>query len=514
MRGYFEINDFFNTNKVPAPWLGNLLIAQNGLSTYDRYTFYRLLAQMGTDSAPPKNTKINLNYDNLPPYNITNLVPWTPLRFFTNVANSLILASRTTNLVMLGTGRLATNTYLGEHLVRPGLLVTRIQVYPFNEYSPALHRLLQLAVNLYDATTNRPITAYPHLPTVFRPLFSGSGTNIYISGYEEVTDASFLDRMRLYDLNNPDDRARLTNDPLAVVYNIPFLIGAKKGFPNFNEFTIQNVAQVTRKIELRKPAIGARPNQTNILYQLTVSNQFGLEAWNSYTQDFSRPLRLKVAGDLFVMVSNSLSPGSILRFVTNHYETNLVLPRWPGREFKVPVHRATVVASNEVYNPVTGILQPAGTNLNFIPGLGFYVPYIHVYLTNRFYYALVDQSVTPNRIVDFVCLGNMGTSLDLTRELVGRPQALSVAGAMAEPANVWGTNWAGVQNQIEISLGNIPVSSQQWRSFSQVGAEGRDKEKSIDRLRLFCGLTPLVYNSGRALMELSAEVGNKLAIQA
>lgn len=513
-KSYFEFNDFFNTNKVPVSWLGNLLLVQNGLSTYNRYTFYRLLSQLGTDSPPPSRTKINLNYNNLPPYNSTNLVPWTPLAFFTNVANRLIEASRTTNFVLFSTGRIATNAFLGEHLIRPGLHVNRIQIYPFNEYSPALHRLLQLAVNLYDATTNNPATPYPQLPTVLRPLFSGSGTNIYISGYEEVTDASFLDRMRLYDLNIPEDRARLTNDPLAVVYNIPFLIGAKKGFPNFNEFALQNVAQLTRKLEIRKPSPGARPNQTNILYQLTLSNQFGLECWNSYTQDFSRALRLKAAGDLFVMVSNTLSPGSILRYVSNHYETNMFLPNWPAREFKVPIHRGLVVASNEVYNPLNSSLQFAGTNLNFIPGLGFYVPYINIYLTNRCYYALIDQSVVPNRIVDFVCLGNMGTALDLTRELAGRAQSVSAAGGLAEPANLWGTNTAGLQNQVEISLGNIPVSSQQWRSFSQVSAEGRDKEKSIDRLRLFCGLTPLVYQSGRALAELSAEVGNKLAIQA
>ena len=33
------------------------------VSTYDRYTFYRMLAQLGTDSAPAQN-QINLNYSN------------------------------------------------------------------------------------------------------------------------------------------------------------------------------------------------------------------------------------------------------------------------------------------------------------------------------------------------------------------------------------------------------------------------------------------------------------------
>ncbi len=513
-RSYFEFNDLFQTNKVPAPWLDNMRIVQQGLSTYDRYTFYRLLGQLGTDSGPANRNKLNLNYDNLPPYSPTNLVPWTPARFFTSAANFLIQSARTTNVVGLSGGRLATNLYLGEHLVRPGLSANWIQVYPFNEYSPALHRLLQVAANLYDATTNRTLTAYPQLPTVFRPLFAGVGTNIYISGYTEVTDAGFLDRMRLYDLSQADHRRWLVNDTNAVVYNMPFIVGAKKGLPNFNEFALKNVAQLTRRVEVRRPSITARPNQTNLLYQLSISNIFGLEAWNSYTQDFSRSLRLRAAGDLFVMVSNTLAPGSILRFVTNHYVADVALNPWPAREFMVPVYSGITVASNEVYNPSTGRLQSVGTNLTYTSGLGFYVPFLSFHVTNRFHYALVDESVTPPRIVDFVCLGNMGTSLDLTREMAGRSQLASVSGGLSEPANVWGTNWAAVQNQVEISLGNVRVSSQQWRSFSADRSAGRDKEKSIDRLRLFCGLTPLVYNTGRDLTALAAEVGNKLAVQA
>ena len=63
------------------------------ISTYDRYTFYRLLSQLGTDSAPEQD-KINLNYSNAFAYfntnglvtNITvfpgaetNFMLWTPL---------------------------------------------------------------------------------------------------------------------------------------------------------------------------------------------------------------------------------------------------------------------------------------------------------------------------------------------------------------------------------------------------------------------------------------------------
>jgi hypothetical protein len=515
---YAELNDLFDTNRAPVTWLSRLAVVQQGLSTYDRYTLYRLLGQLGLDSAPALEDKLDLNYNNLPPYYATNLVPWTPTDFFHAAANRLIRTTRTTNVLFLTTtsgGRLVvTNFYLGENLVRSRLATTNIQVYPFNEYSPSLHRLLQVAVNLYDATTNRASSAYPYLPTVLRPAFTNLGTNLYISGYLEVTNAeTFLRSMRLYDLTDARDRALLAADPNAVVYNIPLLVGAKKGLPNFNEFAFKNVAQLSRKVELRKASAQARPTQTNLLYQLTVSNLFGLEAWNSYTQAFSRPLRLYAAGGLSLMVSNTALPGSTLRFVTNSYATNLLLPNWAGRQFLLPIYRGVTVVSNDTYYPTPPRLVP-GTNALFMPGLGFYVPRIELQVTNRFYYALVDETVTPHRLVDFVCLGGLSCDLDLTREIAGHTTSVTGTGGLREPANVWATNWAGVQNQVEISLGNIPISSQQWRSFSQVSAEGRDKDKSIDRLRLFCGLTPLVYWSPAELAALSAEARSKLSIQA
>ena len=65
-------------------------------------------------------------------------------------------------------------------------------------YSPAVNRLLQLAANIYDATTTN---YYPH---VFRPLFSRDriarysrmGTNLFVSGYERCSIAH-VDRVTL-----------------------------------------------------------------------------------------------------------------------------------------------------------------------------------------------------------------------------------------------------------------------------------------------------------------------------
>src|ERR1700722_6818496 len=88
-----------------------------------------------------------------------------PLNFFTNVASRLLSAQLNMNL-------------------------TCIQIYPTNQYTPAVHRLLQVTANIYDATTTN------YYPSVFRPVFwktnevnnGATQTCIYIAGYQYVQE--------------------------------------------------------------------------------------------------------------------------------------------------------------------------------------------------------------------------------------------------------------------------------------------------------------------------------------
>src|SRR5436190_2165066 len=84
----------------------------------------------------------------------------SPIGFFTNVAERLLQSEANLSLHWF-------------------------QLYPTNQYSPSVHRLLQVAANLYDATTNRPITDFPYVPSVFRPIFTNDCGAIFISGYAE-----------------------------------------------------------------------------------------------------------------------------------------------------------------------------------------------------------------------------------------------------------------------------------------------------------------------------------------
>ncbi len=169
-------------------------------STYDRYTFYRMLAQLGTDTAP-ESGKMNLNYDNLDSgsngvlvavggtTSATNFVPWTPLGFFNNAADRLLKAYTAQWAVSYFTnnaGALLTMNnpgFVATFNVTNAFGVSDIPVWVSNRfvYTPAVHRLLQLAANMYDATTTN------RYPDIFRPVFSrdqnGLGTNIFIIGY-------------------------------------------------------------------------------------------------------------------------------------------------------------------------------------------------------------------------------------------------------------------------------------------------------------------------------------------
>ncbi len=530
--GYFDISELFDSTKVPNTgpagfrYLDRLALAQSAVSSYDRYTFYRWLSQMGMDSAPPAADQIHLNFNNLPPNSATNFIPWTATEFFTTTAERILEVAKVTNIFRTTSGKLATNCIVGDTYVRTGFSLTNILIYPTNEYTASVHRLLQVAVNIYDATTNRPATPFPHLPSVFRPKFGVNGTNIFITGFTEVTNANFVSSITPRNLTLAKDRSGIETDPNPVVYGVPFLIGAKKGFPNFNEFALQNVTQIARKMEVRKlRATDVYPTQTNLMYLLSVSNMFGIECWNSYTQDFNRSLRIRVGGLFTEMLATTNPAGGYQSLVQSAvpYATNIALSRWLSNQFLLPVVRSVTFLPESRYDINTRRFWPISTNDVYGIGGNLFVPDWSLFVTNQFYYALVDESVKPERLVDFVSFANIGTRLDLTKEIASTSVLPTMSGG-GEPPNSWLTNRVGgatvrtptegMLNQIWISLGQPSISERQWANYSRNEVGGMDRAKSIDLLRRFVGLTPLVYTNNGAVDPLRAELTGKLAFQA
>ena len=146
----------------------------------------------------------------------------SPISFFTNVASRLVATELNLNLFQL-------------------------QVCPTNQYTPAVHRLLQVTANVYDATrTNQ-------FPSVFRPMFyCDNNGNVFITGYQQITSVNGL--------SDPSLTAPLTATALSLnssyignIYGVPWIIGAKKGFPAFNQFYMRNTVQLTRNLQVTRP---------------------------------------------------------------------------------------------------------------------------------------------------------------------------------------------------------------------------------------------------------------------
>lgn len=146
---FFHLQELFDradfsgrSNKVTSDFYYRLVNAiSNNPSVY-----YRLTAQLGTDSGDELRDRINLNYAdehaNIPGtnYSATNFVAWDSsptlaVAFFTNVAQRIFLAQSNEF------NNLSTNQI-------PIRSITEIPIAPTNMYSTAIHRILQEASTL------------------------------------------------------------------------------------------------------------------------------------------------------------------------------------------------------------------------------------------------------------------------------------------------------------------------------------------------------------------------------
>lgn len=490
----FDPQQLFNPT-ITSPQFVNRLTTPMllGRSSHDRYTFYRLMAQMGVESLPQRDTRININYDNQsfgPGFGVTNFQTWNPAQFV-EIAGDRILQSQF------------------------NVQMTNIMIWPTNNYSAAVHRAFQLAANLYDSTTNRVVLNpdEPFAPTVLRPeLQLRNATNVFLVGFEEVTNnfEQVLNR-RWLDLKIPAQLNQLTTNDIVV--GMPWVIGAKKGYPNFNELEMQLEVLASRRIKLSKPAPGSSvlPNRTNQMYVFDIGINTGVEAWNSYSTAYPRNLELRVTNIITAALTNRV--GNIV-WPANGLPTQVALSQveaigpntWPGwsgaqgdTSFRVPLANDFQFLPESAYfnDP-----QPTFIPLSNRPAPGFEfpnrfpIPDLGLGVTNRLVYLVIDRDI--NRIVDFVNLDNMITQLDLMDELIGNQNP--VAGGSSFNGQLWLTNRVnnsintpteGINLQLAVSSGAPDVPDGVWRSADQLAVSGQDKQKAIDFFLSFRGLTPI-----------------------
>jgi len=554
---FYTPSDLFDRNKFPAGNSGKpgggytfvdrlTMAGADTNSTYNRYTFYRLLSQLGTDSAPEPSDKMNLNYCNVDkngsviPNAETGFTNWLPVQFFTNAVIRLMVDAGYT----VGPGYTVRNTYSTSNLLVTnfvgGVWVTNLQIpiWPTNYYTPSLHRLFQLAANLYDATTNRGTdprdlsppnsypNTYPYLPTVFRPLFNepphpaGQQRQVFVNNYSELPPMNlvpsgkngnpFTGNTRPHDLSDANDITTLgTVQALDMVYNVPVVIGAKKGLPSFDELTSDTQVQAARKLiyHRQNDATNQPVNEIDPAYFLTVTNVVGLQAWNSYATNYTRPVQLYAWPDTEVLITNlatgkQLNPPGYPTRQPTAYTYYLPPTPWPGRNntfagssfvtplgpLGSPTTNYTFLPTNSVYLynsqqfDASGLGQP-----NRTPGSSnnlFIIPHFQLTVKARLRFTLVDQQT--QRLLDYVNLAANQT-VDITTNLVDGGCGPTYSQVYSK-GGMWCTNTDGsdprsfgIRLQIDASANRLPVGTVDWTSSLPDPVDGADKPKAMAR---------------------------------
>lgn len=427
-----------------------------------------------------------------------------PVGFFTNVASRLLSSELNLDL-------------------------TRIQVYPTKQYTPAVHRLLQVTANVYDATTTNPY------PSVFRPLFSrdadGYGTNVFISGFTNLVSVNLAD-LNDHQLDLPMDAVDLSTMSGPVinqalnVYGIPWIIGARKGFPNFNEVAMENIFQLTRRIQVTRatPTAAVSTYDYNQMYMVNLTNQLGVECWNSYKGSYTNPLTIYVTDYLKnVILTNDEGFGTNMSF--NIFGA-LSINSWPGynpylpsASFQIPLNASLISITNSVYrfNPggtpylTTNLASPFESNV-VINGSKYPQPHWWLMTTNRLRVVMLEPITSgsaTNRVIDYLQLCGPVSFRDLSAEVqtwnTGNHlgyNGLWVTNLGPQSVPIWLNTQLGVSfGEYGLNSGNLFGS---WGTTDLVQVENE-----IDAFRAFFHLSPLYNNSSGA-----QDVGNALTTNA
>jgi hypothetical protein len=467
-------------------------------STYDRNTFYRLLGSLGTDTGDARfesgtnmagifyrRAKLNLNYANQTNPNldvetsadVNNFRDWAPLPWFTNAVHRILLTEFTNGLPDASLLASPRTFHLGHGLAVFGTNVIR-GVTNIHRWDARVHRLLQVAANLYDAThyqsAARPGSPRGDIPTTFRPILYRQVTNgqtlVRLAGFAEVVNAGVVSRPWL-DLDDPVQLNRLPETPVAAdilakgqdfnCVGIPWIVGAKKGLPNFQEAFWQSRLQVTRRLRVLKAAADAaltRTNarpwedgrfQTQVQHRFDVFNSMGMEAWNSYeTLSNSAPVRL-IATNAFTF-SLTDEAGRVQVIQTNGVAsipgTVIAAGKWRPGEYLVPLN--TMFASSFIYDQVRRAVFPVALADAGYVAAEAPLPRLTLAYTNRLTYMLVDQA--SGRVLDFVNLKSVLFETNVLR-LLG--EASSGGGASLSMQDFWRTNRYGAGTTVTLGVG-------------------------------------------------------------
>ncbi len=290
------------------------------------------------------------------------------------------------------------------------------------------------------------------------------------------------------------------------------------GFPNFNEFSLESIVWIERKLEITRPSVDAPLSeyQTNQMYFLAISNVLGVECWNSYSSNYTSSSQIQIVAQdsLSMMLTNEEAGGATMSPVTwsNTLANTVSLFTWPGsapwtpqqnrpptpneNSFAIPLIATVVLPLNPNLVPsANGIWMYVYQNHNFVPmndptAATNYVdagivplPQFGLLTTNRLQVMMLDEDSMGNyHVIDYVQFAGPDSSRNLNAEI-----------ADYDPGNtnngLWNTNFFGaslttpygVVNQIYYALNpqqNIfcltPNDDPTWRNPPGGGTVGQE----------------------------------------
>jgi len=483
---FYSVHDFLSgrTAGFIGSFQNRMLEASTNGNSYDRYTFYRMLSQLGTDTARHDRRKINLNFNDVD-YRPEDLVPWTNYpnqasAFFRRVASRILGDEFNIRLLGKGIGGIPVFTNNVMYSIDGPL------------YSSRIHQVLQLVANIYDASHGSKYReAFPYYPTIFRPVFDKRGDDIYIVDYVEEEGIDLITRpWRMLEV--PKDRAELADNDN--IYGVPPIVGARKGFPNFNEFVLETRAQLTRKLEFVKSSSTDRNPRMNHLFFMGISNTFGLEAWfpYGYTNAYQRNVGIRIVDFMTTTLTNDAN-FRMANTLSWMFVTNVAQNTWISNSFYAPP------LSNHI-TLLDSVLRGSGASAKFLP-----VSDTDIYeqappptnrwgltVTNRLQFYMIERDPSgKDHLIDIVGLSGMDVHFDISKILNDPIQNGAPIANTFSTLNPYGMQ--GVTNQIQVSLGNTGFSDD-WADYGRLTV-GNDRNLSVAQFRLFFGLDPRFYPS-------------------
>jgi len=512
-----------------------------------------MLGQIGFDSVPANQDKINLNWDNRG--DLSRRVTRDP--FGALPTNPQATYPRADDFVHWDPEDLYME--LCDRLLRQNFSfgVTNIPIHPINAYDASLHRILQVAANICDAifhgatatdnqgysrraTVDNPGQDDPFVfPMVFKPVLGSlGGTNIFIKGFEqlEAGGGSVIREGRWFDLSDEESITELgeavanlnrESDDINV-RGMPYVIAARKGIPAFNEAKMETEVSVARRVEVsrRSPFESFEaPKRIRQFHLISVENEVGLEAWNPYEDTvINRDMTIYATNHVSLSISNVYTDGRpstlLARFnpqpISARDNVDQGSAAWPASiagarsSFKTPIDQrfthldGAMFAGDQLFTPATEVVESLPWDEDLT------VPDWTLYATNRFQYLLVDEET--DWILDYVNVDNVVESFNISSALRGDLQGATLtsatessgsssgggAGAGTSPGRFWDntmTDMPRVASDITVGireqiLASLGEMSVPWNSASGDPIGGQDRQKRIQEFREFMGLLP------------------------